>query len=72
MGELSQEADTSFGKWSFFKVSNSSYIEWLLEQSYGIPAYEFIHFCFVTENSFLEVVTTYEPAIVLVNNSLII
>lgn len=56
--------------WTFFKIANSSYVQWLSEESYGITnSLHFIHFSFLTPNSFLDVIATYEPKVILINHS---
>ena len=53
-----------YGKWTFFKVKNSSYLSWLSEESFEISASrDFTHFAFLAVNSVLEVITNYEPKI---------
>lgn len=50
--------------WTLFKVSNSTYIQRLSEQSYGvISARPLIHFSFVTIDSILDVISDYEPKV---------
>jgi len=54
--------------WTFFKVNNSSYLQWFLEESYGIyDDFPFIHFSFVGVESILDVIAKYEPKIELIN-----
>lgn len=65
--------DERYGKnfyhdWTFFKITNSSYIQWLSEESYGITdSLHFMHFAFLTPNSFLDVIARYEPEVILIN-----
>lgn len=61
--------DANYGKnfysdWTFFKIQNSTYIEWLLLESRQTMTIEwYIHFCFITVDSIIDVVTTYKPRI---------
>ncbi|MEV2911262.1 hypothetical protein ABNF65_22305 [Paenibacillus larvae] len=53
-----------YAEWTFFKVNNSKYIQWLSEQSYGIAESEtLIHFSFVARDSIVDVIAAYEPEI---------
>lgn len=63
--ELSNKYGEKFiAEWSLFKVRNSEYIQWLLEQSYEIIESEsLIHFVFVALDSIFEVIAAYEPKI---------
>lgn len=55
-----------FKEWTFFKVDNSSYIEWLSEQSLGwSDEFPFIHFSLVGYDSILDIACDYEPKIIL-------
>ena len=57
-----------YGYWTFFKVENSGYLQWLSEQSYGLSNYRpLLHFSFVTADSILDVIAAYEPVIEIVN-----
>jgi len=46
--------------WTFFKITNSKYIDWIIEKSYKR---EFIHFCIIGNNEILDIVNSYEPKI---------
>lgn len=53
------------GNWSFFKIINSSYLQWLSDESSGffhMPYYT--HFVFLGENSIIDVAANYEPTII--------
>lgn len=53
-----------YTEWTFFKVSNSEYIQWLTEQSYGIAESEpLMHFSFLAVDSIVDVIAAYEPKI---------
>jgi hypothetical protein len=62
---LSQQyGNPFFSEWALFKVKNSEYVQWLSRESSGITnTWNFIHFVFLTQDSMLDVVTTYEPTI---------
>ncbi|MDQ0087496.1 hypothetical protein J2T12_000890 [Paenibacillus anaericanus] len=47
---------------TFFKITNSEYIQWLSDQSYGIADSESLfHFSFLAVDSVLDIIATYEP-----------
>jgi|SRR5579862_3646837 len=53
-----------FAKWSFFKVTNSEYLKWLAQESGGIfNSKSNEHLVLITEDSMLDIATTYEPKI---------
>ncbi|GAC43779.1 hypothetical protein [Paenibacillus popilliae] len=53
-----------YAEWTFFKVTNSGYIRWLSEQSYGIAESEpLIHFSILAGDSIVDVIAAYEPKI---------
>lgn len=57
-----------YGDATFFKVDNSSYIQWISQQSCTISdSIKYIHFAFITANSILDIVTTYEPKVEIIN-----
>ncbi len=56
-----------YSKWTFFKVSNSSYLRMLSEESSGIAdSRNLIHFVIIEVNVVLEIVASYEPKVELV------
>lgn len=56
---LCEQNGQGFLEWPFFKVNDSSYIQWLIKQSGGIfSAGDFVHFAFVTRDSLLEVIVS--------------
>lgn len=63
--ELSEKYDGNFyANWTFFKVKNSEYLKWLEEQSCTISqGYDLQHFCFMTDDSILDVATSGEPIV---------
>lgn len=61
--ELEKQHETHFHDWAFFKVKNSSYLKWLLDQSYEIINVNSFHFSFVGRNLIVEVVANWEPTV---------
>lgn len=58
-----------YGDWTFFKVINSRYLQWLSEESVGMyDSLSFIHFSFLVADSVLDVVTTYEPKVKIIKS----
>jgi len=56
-----------YAEWTFFKVTNSEYIQWLSEQSYGIAESEsLIHFSILAGDSIVDVIAAYEPKITII------
>ena len=53
-----------YGDWTFFKVHHSEYIKWLSDQSYQwSDTHNFIHFCLITADAIMDIITTYEPTV---------
>jgi hypothetical protein len=53
-----------YAECTFFKVTNSEYIQWLSGQSYGIADSEsLLHFSFLAVDSIVDVIAAYEPKI---------
>ncbi len=54
-------------EWTFFKVINSSYIQWLLSESFFFgfinKTHPFTHYSFVATNFILDVVSSEEPKV---------
>ncbi len=54
--------------WTFFKVTNSKYLQWIFEQSLETCDLSyFSHFSFITPTSILDIPDTHEPKIVFSN-----
>lgn len=50
--------------WTFFKIENSQYLQWIVEQSIGICQNDKIHhFCIIGINSIVDIVAGYEPVV---------
>lgn len=48
--------------WSFFKINNSSYVQWLSEESYGITdMIGVMHFSIVTKEEIVDIIACYQP-----------
>ena len=63
---LDEKCGSEFcGTWSFFKVSDSSYINWINEQSYGWSNYIGVtHFSIIADDSVFDIVSSYEPKVI--------
>jgi hypothetical protein len=59
-----------YGDWTFFKVTNSSYIQLLSEESYGISdSRPLIHFSLLGADSVVDIICDYEPKILLIKGN---
>lgn len=60
---LEEKYGTDFyTKWTFFKVTNSSYVEWFNQETYDMYAtYNIGHYVFLTPDDIVEILSTYEP-----------
>ncbi len=67
--QLKQQYGADFyTKWTFFKVTNSPYLQWLSEQSYNITdSTGLTHFALITTNSIVDIIDPCEPKIKLIN-----
>ena len=55
------------GQWALFKVHNSSYIHWVSEESFNITgSLQLQHFVFIGGNQIVDVLSTDEPKIELI------
>ncbi|EIT87460.1 hypothetical protein A374_00130 [Fictibacillus macauensis ZFHKF-1] len=66
LNELEQQYDTEFySEWTLFKIKNSEYLKWFLEESSGIYEPDQIeHYVFLTPNDVIEILATCTPGIV--------
>lgn len=48
---------------TFFWIDNSEYLRRMQEEAYGLIMNEMRHFCIMAEDSFVDIITTYEPEI---------
>lgn len=56
-----------YTKWSFFKVINSSYVEWFNQESYDMyTTYNICHYIFLTSDDIVEILSTYEPNVLVI------
>lgn len=64
-GDLSQKYGTEFYKnWSFFKVTNSEYLQWLSKKSRTwSDQFTFIHFCIFGDDEVIDILARYEPIV---------
>ncbi len=63
--DLSKQYGTDFYKdWSFFKVQNSKYIQWLsIKSATWADQFSFIHFSIFGGNEIIDIVARYEPTV---------
>lgn len=53
-----------YNRWTFFKVINSTYIDWLTEQSYEtLETHQYTHFSWVTPQAVIDVISREEPIV---------
>lgn len=53
-----------YSRWTFFKITNSKYLKWLSEESCTISdSMPFTHFCILTSETLVDIVTGYEPKV---------
>lgn len=58
-----------YAEWSFFKVNNSTYVEWFNQETYNMYSnYDIEHYVFLTCDDIVEVLSTYEPQIITLDN----
>ncbi|MHC8514730.1 hypothetical protein [Sporosarcina sp. ITBMC105] len=64
---LDQQYGTDFySEWTLFKVTNSEYINWFLDECSGIYEQNQVeHYVFFTPNDIIEILTTYTPSVVI-------
>ena len=65
--ELSDRyGDEFYGDWTFFKVSNSEYIQWILKESAGIAeGLPLIHYSIISLNSVLDIINMEDPKVII-------
>ncbi len=63
--ELAQKYDKKFyGRWTFFKVSNSEYLKWFSEESCEYSnEFDFAHYCILGTDSVIDIIARYEPTV---------
>lgn len=53
-----------YAQWSFFKIENSEYLQWLSEKSHGTSDdYQLMHFCILGLNSIMDIACISDPII---------
>lgn len=58
-----------YANWTFFKIENSEYLEWLSDKSHGISDdYQMMHFCILGRDFLVDIACTSDP-IILVENT---
>lgn len=64
---LTENYGTDFyTKWTFFKVKNSDYVRWFNEETYNMyESYDIEHYVFLSPDDIVEVLSTYEPDVVM-------
>ena len=59
-----------YWNWTFFKVQNSEYLQWLAkESSSDFDNHKHIHLSLMGINSIVDIVTIYKPKVEIINNS---
>ena len=59
-----QYRDPFYSRWTMFKVKNSAYLTWFIEQSIGIyDPREVEHYVFITPNDVIEVLSEFPPKV---------
>jgi len=59
--------DDFYVKWSFFKVDNSEYLQWLSQESFTLTDLLLVkHFVFIAQDSILDIASSYEPKVELI------
>jgi hypothetical protein len=50
--------------WTFFRIENSEYLQWLSEQSHGMyDDFKFLHFAIATDDTVLDIIAKHEPKV---------
>lgn len=56
--------DEFYANWSFFKITNSEYLQWLSEKSYEYSQdFPFRHFCIIGGDEIIDILARYEPEV---------
>lgn len=59
-----------FRKWFLYKIENSDFMKWAMEESYGLyENYGYQHFCIVTADEVVDILSTVEPTIRVIPNT---
>ncbi len=55
-----------YSEWTLFKVRNSSYIDWFLDESSGVYKQDqIVHYVFLTPDDVIEILSSYEPSVMM-------
>jgi hypothetical protein len=65
LNDIDKKYGTKFySEWTLFKVTNSEYLKWISNQSFGIAKSENLtHFIIVAIDSIIDIIAAYEPKI---------
>lgn len=56
-----------YANWTFFKIDNSSYVQWFNEETYNIYSnYHIEHYVFLSADDIVEVLSIYPPTVTLI------
>ncbi len=68
-GDLSDVyPDDFYSHWSLFKITNSQYLQWLLEQSYTLADRRPLqHYCIFAGDEVIDVATQFEPEVTIIS-----
>ena len=59
--------DVFYTKWTFFKVQDSSYLDWLSKESYDTSyGYQMTHYCLMSMESVVDIGAGVEPIVKLI------
>lgn len=68
--EMSQKYGGDVLNWTFYKVEDSSYLQWLSEESYTLTdALLFSHYALIAGESIVDIITGNEPTVELIKSS---
>ena len=64
-----QYGEHFYETWTFFKITDSTYVQWLSDQSYKISdAMEFQHFVLIGTNTIVDLINYHDPKVEFLNN----
>ena len=57
-----------YGQWTFFKVENSEYLQWLSQKSSGISDYnKFTHYSILSSEYIMDIIDNSDPVVELID-----
>lgn len=59
--------DENNHRWTFFKIMDSKYVDFIIKDSCGVEGDNLEHFCIIGTNSIIDVLSPYEPQILDLN-----